>query len=1326
MSKKIRKINSKFSRSKAEKTLTSGVDEVFGDGSDGSHTVSSGDTEYLYSDKYYENLTVESGAILFTNGFRIFVNDTLVNNGTIGMPSNVIETANSSTVAGRSDLDFAYSWGDGGNLQDHDMNDLEKSIFGYMVATNGSIYSIGGGSAGDQPQYDVTEPTEGDPGQDGSTGEKADADIGGPGGPGNPGLPGNPGNPVILPTGNVRGKGGGIILIVAKNISGGGSIVSYGTGYSIGNPGSQGAPGTTGSDGTPAPNLPSFYNQGSPYPAGVHAGESTIPAGSHTHNAGTIPGTGPIVSNTGALTHNAVISGGNNNASTHNHGDIFDPSDLYDRVNSAPFPTSGTLRPAGINAGSHSHPAVGSEQAPAPVPFSGGVFQALNPFSKPDGNRITQHNAAYIPAFYDQGSHHHAQGPTSSNYNPTQGAVPGHHLPPTSDPKVISANPTIHNAGNSASQAPHPAFNTNHSLILNFSPDVPAVPSSYNAAFFSGPHNAPYNTANYNAGTHSHAADSAWSNQPNAVKALIEAEGAHPANVNLGHNAVITSHHNAGHYPAGYNPGLHHHGANTSLPTVISADPNSGNSYSGHNAGIHSHPADSAWSNQPSHVKGLLDAEGPHPANVVAHNAIVSSHHNAGNHPSGYNAGGHHHGAGTSIPATLKLDPNTGNPYTSHNAGHHQGNPHPSGHNPTGQHAAGSHAPNPTTNHNHNGNPFHNSSHNPAGHNAATHHLGAHHPANPSGPVPSGSKQPHQANSFINPSKNVGHNAGRHTTHTAANPYPAHHHAGNPSHNAGHHAGNPHPSGHNPHGPHAAGSHSPNPTANHNHNGSSFTTHNSGNYNHPGGGPSVITPLPAPAQAAGHDLNPGGFSSGHTANSHTSGHHAAFGADNSPSYLNANSTVNAPAHTTGSHRHYATTGTPYSINRMAIWDPTSNHTGHSAPYHTGHSGTAYTTHNPGNYNHPGGDPSVIFYLPAPVQSTGHDYNPGGFSSGHTANHHPSGSHNAFSPDNSPAYVSSTGTENPLAHTSGSHNHYEQPIQINESLIGHMHNFSPVPNHSGHSTNANQGHTGHQNTVNYGAGHGQIPTHHNAGNHVHVSGSTFNTSLQYLIPLGLGHNATQNSAYWEAGTHEHAAGPISPLNGPNAINAGALSEGDFYGPGGGTGGHFGAGNHTGVAYGQGHNPGSHTTTRLVHHVGRNDSANYGIHVFQTTPANSPLYIDLLPERFVISTSSLNPAHHGTGSHPHPAYIEPHGTGGLLPANPHTGTPYPAGHNVGYENVEYSGGAGGAGGAGGSGGSFTTTGSFTPGSSGGIIVVTRDPGNVQNQIGHSNFAKIIDFQ
>lgn len=61
--------------------------DVFGDGTDGDVTIASGTTT-LTSDMYYNNLTISSGAILETAGYRIFVKGTLTNAGTIRRNGN--------------------------------------------------------------------------------------------------------------------------------------------------------------------------------------------------------------------------------------------------------------------------------------------------------------------------------------------------------------------------------------------------------------------------------------------------------------------------------------------------------------------------------------------------------------------------------------------------------------------------------------------------------------------------------------------------------------------------------------------------------------------------------------------------------------------------------------------------------------------------------------------------------------------------------------------------------------------------------------------------------------------------------------------------------------------------------------------------------------------------------------------------------------------------------------------------------------------------------------------------------------------------------------
>src|SRR3990167_6489148 len=54
-----------------------------GNGADGDVIISSNTT--LTADKYYNNLTVNSGFILNSGGYRIFVKGTLTNNGTISI-----------------------------------------------------------------------------------------------------------------------------------------------------------------------------------------------------------------------------------------------------------------------------------------------------------------------------------------------------------------------------------------------------------------------------------------------------------------------------------------------------------------------------------------------------------------------------------------------------------------------------------------------------------------------------------------------------------------------------------------------------------------------------------------------------------------------------------------------------------------------------------------------------------------------------------------------------------------------------------------------------------------------------------------------------------------------------------------------------------------------------------------------------------------------------------------------------------------------------------------------------------------------------------------
>ena len=82
-------------------------DAVYGTGLDGNGYVNSAIT--LTSDMYYNNLEVTSSGIIYTNGFKVFVKETLTLNGYIGIGSVTSNTVGESgsnisdgTIAGQS------------------------------------------------------------------------------------------------------------------------------------------------------------------------------------------------------------------------------------------------------------------------------------------------------------------------------------------------------------------------------------------------------------------------------------------------------------------------------------------------------------------------------------------------------------------------------------------------------------------------------------------------------------------------------------------------------------------------------------------------------------------------------------------------------------------------------------------------------------------------------------------------------------------------------------------------------------------------------------------------------------------------------------------------------------------------------------------------------------------------------------------------------------------------------------------------------------------------------------------------------------------------
>ena len=174
-----------------------GGDAIFGEGTDGPVTIASG-TISLTKDMYYTNLTVNSGATLFTNGFRVFVNGTFTNNGTVGMPSGTLHSVadGSGTIAGRQNaLNPAKAWGTSTDpISVTTLYDLDDAVSGWFITANGVITKIGGGSFGTAGAAGTTL-ANATSGGDGNAGTFLGAATGQAGGAGNPG---NPGNAAVL------------------------------------------------------------------------------------------------------------------------------------------------------------------------------------------------------------------------------------------------------------------------------------------------------------------------------------------------------------------------------------------------------------------------------------------------------------------------------------------------------------------------------------------------------------------------------------------------------------------------------------------------------------------------------------------------------------------------------------------------------------------------------------------------------------------------------------------------------------------------------------------------------------------------------------------------------------------------------------------------------------------------------------------------------------------------------------------------------------------------------------------------------------------------
>jgi len=216
-----------------------GNDSIYGGGVDGNVTISS--NTVLSRDMYYQSLTVNSGASLVTNGFRVFVEKTLTNNGTIGLPSGLGGLTGAGTIVGRvadapGSKQYVLGASSGGTqVPASVLKDLKAVIQGWHFDPVDGFKKIEGAD-------------------DGTAGTDEAGAAGAPGGAGthpnvpadDPGAPGNPGATGATGLAGDKGIGGGLVVVVANTVTGSGTIVSQGDVGGTGTTGATGGAGTAG------------------------------------------------------------------------------------------------------------------------------------------------------------------------------------------------------------------------------------------------------------------------------------------------------------------------------------------------------------------------------------------------------------------------------------------------------------------------------------------------------------------------------------------------------------------------------------------------------------------------------------------------------------------------------------------------------------------------------------------------------------------------------------------------------------------------------------------------------------------------------------------------------------------------------------------------------------------------------------------------------------------------------------------------------------------------------------------------------------------------
>ena len=406
------------------------LNKLFGNGLDGNIIYTSG-VSHLTRDYYFTNLTVNSGATLFTNGFKIFVKETLTNDGTIGMPIGTSQTTSvlGGTVLTRNDGNISYNSANaiGGSITASQITNFDELISGSRLV-GGELQKIYAGAVG----------ATGAAGADGTDGtaNAGGASTGGNSTAGNAGTAGTKGTGG---TGGAGGQGGGMVVVLAKIVTGSGTFVSQGTAGVAGNPGNPGNAGTAGNAGSTSPGT---AHPGNPF-------SHTNPQAIQAHHIASNPVHHTTPDTTGINPHHKGIG----------YATYHVPATSFPfHVPGNPFHNPGSHHPF-HNPGSHiggAHIAAHHRKAP-PAHNPAHTRPAHHAAGTASGHHrggTAGHNAARAATGHNTASTHpyshdtHADGNPFSHINPhAAGHNPvhnGHALAPTAP--TTGVNPQGHNA----------------------------------------------------------------------------------------------------------------------------------------------------------------------------------------------------------------------------------------------------------------------------------------------------------------------------------------------------------------------------------------------------------------------------------------------------------------------------------------------------------------------------------------------------------------------------------------------------------------------------------------------------------------------------------------------------------------------------------------------------------------------------------------------------------------------------------------------------------------------------------------------------------------